>query len=90
MVTKTMETRNRRASARRRDASLMSTPSTRLTPATRMISQKWLGLCCHGMLMWSLASSSQRPSMGSARWIPPPDHAANGLGGRWEVRGTRG
>ena len=69
LVRKTIDTRNSRASCLLRDASLISAPSTTLSPATRMIIQKWLELCSHMMFSCGWASSSQSPSRGSTRWM---------------------
>ena len=64
----TSETRNRRASARRRDTSLMRRPRATLTAATATTSPKWMPWCSRTTSKWGWASSSHSPSRGSTRW----------------------
>ena len=65
---KTSETRNRRASARRRATSLIRTPRATLTAATATTSPKWMPWCSRMTSKWGSASSSHSPSSGRTRW----------------------
>src|SRR5215218_9352243 len=66
----TSETRNRRASARWRDTSLIRTPRATLTAATPTTSPKWMAWCSRTTSKWGWATSSHSPSRGRTRWKP--------------------